>query len=128
MAQKLVEKSRAAPVAQTSRHEERKRRTFPKTTSKQRRILFAINDRRMYGLEIQALIKECTGGREEISISSLYPLLHSLEKRELVQSEWGDEALCGARRRYYRLTELGRALLDREIADYNDLLQGRYSR
>ena len=37
----------------------------------------------------------------------LYPILHRLEKRELVQSYWG-EAASGRKRKYYRLHPSGK--------------------
>jgi len=71
-----------------------------------------------YGLEIIKAVEEISEGKRKIGFGSLYPLLHKLEKRGLVQSRWGEEKpeeRNGARRRYYRITGLGeRALREAE--------------
>ena len=67
----------------------------------------AIGYRDSYGLEIANAIVEETGKR--MPMGSLYPILHSLEGKGLVESYWGEETAerGGARRRYYKLTGSG---------------------
>lgn len=82
-------------------------------TPNQEVILAALRLHRRYGLEILAAI-ENSGGRQ-IGFNSLYPNLKKLEKKGLVQSEWGDEPPeehSGARRKYYRITAAGLQALD----------------
>lgn len=84
---------------------------LPKTSPKEQLILIAISDRKIYGLDIQRLIKDATNGKENLSLGSLYPILHSLDKKNLVISEWGNETTCGARRKYYSLTPKGQDVI-----------------
>ncbi|MGR3274434.1 PadR family transcriptional regulator [Acaryochloris marina NIES-2412] len=82
-------------------------------TPNQEVILAALRLHRRYGLEILAAI-ENSGGKQ-IGFNSLYPNLKKLEKKGLVQSEWGDEQPeehSGARRKYYRITAVGIRALD----------------
>ena len=79
-------------------------------TPKEEMILFALYDKELYGLEILEVVRDASDGKKEIMLGTLYPVLHSLEKKGLIESRWGDEKpreRGGARRRYYRLTESG---------------------
>jgi len=89
-------------------------RQYQKPTLREQLVLFAIGYQERYGLEIQRAIKECSNGSESISIGSLYPTLHSLEKKGLVTTRYGDEVVKergGARRKYYRLSEAGQSAI-----------------
>jgi DNA-binding PadR family transcriptional regulator len=58
---------------------------------------------------------EASGGKRQMGVGTLYPVLHSLEKKGLIESRWGDEGReerGGARRRYYKLTGSGVATLE----------------
>lgn len=52
----------------------------------------------------------------DIPEGTLYPVLHRLERAELLASEWVEAA--GRRRRLYRLTDRGRAALVTEQAEW----------
>jgi PadR family transcriptional regulator PadR len=66
-----------------------------------------------YGYEIIQQVKDMTAGKLDWSEPMLYPFLKRLEKDGLVKSQWriSDK---GPLRKYYRLTKLGLAELDRE--------------
>lgn len=73
-------------------------------------VLLALYDKELYGLQIPQAMEEASGGQRQMGIGTLYPVLHSLEKKGLVESRWGDEGReerGGARRRYYKLTGSG---------------------
>ena len=75
-------------------------------------VLLSLENRKSYVLHITQAIEEASNGTKKIRIGSLYPTLHKLEKKGLVQSRWGDDKpaeRAGARRRYYTLTSLGKA-------------------
>ena len=66
----------------------------------------------MYGYQIAKLIEE---GREEVPTikqGTLYPVLRTLEGSGLLESEV-EPSISGPPRRYYRITEAGRATLER---------------
>lgn len=60
-----------------------------------------------YGYEINKAIHHKTGSRYELKEATLYSAFRRLEQAGCIQSYWGDET-TGARRRYYRITEIGR--------------------
>ncbi|HMB94246.1 MAG TPA: PadR family transcriptional regulator [Rhodothermales bacterium] len=68
-----------------------------------------------YGYEIIQQVKELSGGSIEWSEGVLYPVLHRLDRQQLVESFWRTSEQ-GRRRKYYRLTAKGRRVLaaDRE--------------
>ncbi|MFG6105308.1 PadR family transcriptional regulator [Leptothoe sp. EHU-05/26/07-4] len=90
-------------------------------TATQELLMSIIECRQMYGLEIASSIEKATDGQKKIPVGSLYPILKRLEKKGLLQSEYGESApeRGGARRRYYSLTGLGRSVLEetRSIRD-----------
>lgn len=78
-------------------------------------VLFALYGKELYGLQIPQAMEEASGGKRQMGIGTLYPVLHSLEKKGLVASRWGDEKReerGGARRRYYKLTGNGVVTLE----------------
>lgn len=68
-----------------------------------------------YGFEIYKAIREATGGDHEIKEATLYATYRRLEKDGLVESYWGDETQ-GGRRKYYRITDAGRAVFRSNVA------------
>jgi DNA-binding PadR family transcriptional regulator len=62
-----------------------------------------------YGFEIYKTIRDATGGDYEIKEATLYATYRRLEKDGLAESYWGDETQ-GGRRKYYRITDAGRAV------------------
>jgi len=50
---------------------------------------------------------------------TLYPLLRRLEAQGLLTSEWRDEDR--RRKRFYRISRQGQALLDRLLAEWRDI-------
>lgn len=59
-----------------------------------------------YGYAIIQQVRELSGGEMEWADGMLYPILHRLEKRKLVES-YGGEADNGRKRKYYRLRRSG---------------------
>lgn len=60
-----------------------------------------------YGYAIINTVRELSGGEMEWADGMLYPILHRLEKRKLIESYWG-KADTGRRRKYYRMRDEGR--------------------
>ena len=64
-----------------------------------------------YGYELAQTVGERSNGYFELKEGSLYPALHRLERQKLLRSSWREAD--GRRRKYYELTEAGRAELAR---------------
>jgi DNA-binding PadR family transcriptional regulator len=62
-----------------------------------------------YGYELALTVAERSNGYFELKEGSLYPALHRLERRKLLRSFWREAD--GRRRKYYELTQAGRAEL-----------------
>ncbi|WP_035288677.1 PadR family transcriptional regulator [Clostridium sp. KNHs214] len=73
-------------------------------------ILANLVDKDSYGYEINKSIKEKTNNQYELKEATLYSAFRRLEKASMITSYWGNET-TGARRRYYSITEIGRAAL-----------------
>ena len=67
----------------------------------------------IYGYQIIQSVIEISGGSLEWSEGMLYPVLHRLEKENFIQSQW-KMSENGRRRKYYRLTEIGKKELEKE--------------
>ena len=67
-----------------------------------------------YGFEIYKTIRDKTEGRYEIKEATLYATFRRLERDGLVEAYWGDETQ-GGRRKYYRITDAGRAVYRRNV-------------
>jgi PadR family transcriptional regulator PadR len=83
-------------------------------------VLQLLRRRDMYGYELAEALSRRTDGVLALGQSTLYPLLYNLEAKQLVESRW-IEAPSGRKRRYYRLTERGQAMLAASRARWQDL-------
>ncbi|MCL2126664.1 MAG: PadR family transcriptional regulator [Treponema sp.] len=70
-----------------------------------------------YGFEIYNRILERTGEQYELKETTLYSSYKRLEAEGCITSYWGDETQ-GARRKYYRITEKGRAVFEQNMRDW----------
>jgi PadR family transcriptional regulator, regulatory protein PadR len=68
-----------------------------------------------YGFEIFKRIRDATGGGHEIKEATLYATYRRLTRDGLIEAYWGDESQ-GGRRKYYRITDAGRAVYRRNVA------------
>ncbi|WP_026673728.1 PadR family transcriptional regulator [Alkalihalobacterium bogoriense] len=71
-------------------------------------ILSLLHSRDMYGYEIAKLVREKSEEQFELKEGTLYLSLKRLEKNKWISSYWGDEQGPGGRRKYYKLTSLGK--------------------
>ena len=84
-------------------------------------VLHFLSDGPSYGNQLMERISRVTGGLVAVNPNTMYPLLRSLEGRELVAGEW--EHPERRSRRFYRLTPAGEAERERlreEIVPYLD--------
>ena len=78
-------------------------------------VLGALRDGDRYGFEIFKAVRDATGGAYEIKEATLYATYRRLTKDGLVEPYWGDESQ-GGRRKYYRITDAGRAVYRANVA------------
>lgn len=73
-------------------------------------VLAILAERESYGYAILKRIRVLSGGELEWTDGMLYPLLHRLSRLGYVTTEWRTPPE-GRRRRYYTITDGGRAAL-----------------
>lgn len=73
-------------------------------------VLAILAEGESYGYAILKRVRTLSGGELEWSDGMLYPLLHRLGRHGYVTTEWRTPPE-GRRRRYYALTDAGRAAL-----------------
>lgn len=76
-------------------------------------VLSILAEGESYGYAIIQRVRELSGEQIEWTEGMLYPVLHRLEREGLIVSEW-KEADTGRERKYYRLNQDGRRLLEKE--------------
>jgi DNA-binding PadR family transcriptional regulator len=69
-------------------------------------VLAILSEGDSYGYAIIKRVGEVSGGELQWTDGMVYPLLHRLERRGLVEAVWGLSE-TGRRRKYYRLTREG---------------------
>lgn len=84
-------------------------------------ILSMIEERARHGYDIARRIEEQSGGVVCFNIASFYPLLYQLERRGVIKGRWVERD-GQRRRRYYRITPAGRAVLESQRSKWNDFL------
>lgn len=84
-------------------------------------ILSLLAYRARHGYEISKLIETRSEGVLTFNVATFYPLLYRLEKRGLVEGRWVEKA-GQRRRRYYKLTGAGRAVLKEQRDVWRDFI------
>ncbi len=91
-------------------------------------VLHLLRERPSYGYELCERLRERSGGTLSFEDGAVYPLLHELERRHMVEGYWesaeaGTEGETadrrGPRRRYYRLTPRGVDALGAALSDWH---------
>ena len=77
----------------------------------------------MHGYGIAQFIKNISNDVLRVEEGSLYPALQRLLLKGFVKAEWG-QSDNNRRARFYRLTSAGRRELQKEIADFERVLEG----
>ena len=73
-------------------------------------VLSILGEGENYGYALIQRVRELSSGRIEWTEGMLYPVLHWMEKQELIESEW-KQAGTGRQRKYYRLRNQGKKAL-----------------
>jgi PadR family transcriptional regulator PadR len=80
-------------------------------------VLKALSWDAMHGYNILDWLRRASGAELRIEDAALYPALHRLEARGLIDAEWGLSE-NNRRAKYYRLTTEGRRTLRAESAGW----------
>ncbi len=83
-------------------------------------VLHMISDSASYGNQLMERISAMTEGVLSVNPNTMYPLLRSLESRNLIEGNW--EHPERRSRRYYSITPEGRAEYDRLVAEVRPFL------
>jgi len=74
-----------------------------------------------HGYQIARRLAEASGGTLQLPEGTLYPALHRLESKRLLESSWA--TVGGRRRRVYGLTPVGKEALARERLEWGSFAQ-----
>lgn len=75
---------------------------------------------KMYGYEITQEVRKLTLGKIDISEGALYPILHKLEAKGILETE---KVFIGKRvRKYYTVTSEGRKVADEMTQEINNFI------
>jgi DNA-binding PadR family transcriptional regulator len=93
-------------------------------------IVLALGDDELHGYGIMREVRRRTDGRRRLAPGTLYRSLRQMQERGLVaeSDERPDPSLDDERRRYYRLTELGRKVAAAEIERLEGLVRAARSK
>ncbi len=84
-------------------------------------LLKLLSEQDMYGYEMISVLRERSENVFELKAGTLYPLLHSLEEKNLLEA-YEQEAL-GKVRKYYSITKEGRKLLQEKETEWREYSQ-----
>ena len=76
-------------------------------------VLSVLAEGESYGYALIQRVRELSGGRIEWTEGMLYPVLHWMEREEMIVSEWR-KSETNRKRKYYRLCSAGRKALKAE--------------
>ena len=85
-------------------------------------VLQAVSLGRLHGYGILLRIEQISGKSLSIEQGALYPALYRLERRGLLETEWGVSD-NNRRAKYYKLTAAGKAQLKQEKQSWNRLVE-----
>ena len=84
-------------------------------------VLGLLNTSDMYGYQIIRELSERSNDTFMFKEGTLYPVLHELEKKMLIESYWESTTLK-RKRKYYLITEKGRIALLEKIEDWENVV------
>ena len=84
-------------------------------------VLSLLEDQPRHGYDISKLIETRSGGALKFHVTTLYPLLHRLEKQGWIEGRWVEKAEQ-RRRRYYKLTGQGHKVLSAQQKSWKDFV------
>lgn len=81
-------------------------------------VLGVLRERDRHGYDIARVIEERSEGAIVFHSATLYPTLYKLERKGLIKGQWVERA-GQRRRRFYRITKAGLAMLGEQRTAWN---------
>ena len=81
-------------------------------------LLKLFSEKDMYGYEMIDMLRQRSQNVFELKAGTMYPLLHSLEEKNLLTSY--EEEVLGKVRKYYSITKDGRKVLGRKKEEWQE--------
>ncbi|HDN75667.1 MAG: PadR family transcriptional regulator [Thermoprotei archaeon] len=75
----------------------------------------------LHGYAIRKTIEELSNGRLRPSESTIYDTLKKLEKLRIVESFWGHSPFGGPMRKYYKVKDLGKKVLEDTLKEFSQI-------
>ena len=85
-------------------------------------VLALLQTRSRHGYELAKLIQSQSNNTLQFHVASLYPLLYRLENKGFIEGKWVEKA-GERRRRFYRLTPLGRKALQQHRRNWREFIE-----
>jgi DNA-binding PadR family transcriptional regulator len=76
-------------------------------------VLSVLAEGESYGYALIQRVRELSGGKIEWTEGMLYPVLHWMEREQMIESQWR-KGESNRKRKYYRLRSAGRKALEAE--------------
>lgn len=87
-------------------------------------VLQLLTKEKMYGYQLILELREKSGDIFCLKEGTLYPILYRLEDEGLVESRWSEAEDKQLPRKYYLMTDKGRAALDEIYLSWRQILDG----
>ena len=84
-------------------------------------VLAVLERQARHGYDIAQRIDQESGGKLRFHVASLYPMLYRMERRGWIVGRWLEKS-GQRRRRYYRLTPVGRRVLADQRREWHALV------
>ncbi|MGN1348327.1 MAG: PadR family transcriptional regulator [Acutalibacteraceae bacterium] len=85
-------------------------------------VLSVLRDKDMYGYEIVKAIEEKSGGRFQLPLGTLYPVLYRFLENGYLSDR--DEIVNKRLRKYYHLEKKGAEFYEEALAEYRKISEG----
>ena len=86
-------------------------------------LLTLLSEKPNYGYGIVKTLNERAEGMLKLGEGTIYPVLHRLEEKELIEAEWGKSPDSGRKRKYYHITPRGHQVLSENRSYWEKLVQ-----
>ena len=86
-------------------------------------ILKLLEKEELYGYMMIKRLDEKSKNIFNLKVGTLYPILHNLEKEQLIESYWED-VFSARKRKYYKITNKGLKTLNKKKKEWDKYAEG----